>query len=77
MFEFLKCTILTIFVIKYRQQNKIPDSPISVNSASTRSSGDSYSSSSSTRQLLGSIPTTETTNQQTKNNEQIDSTIHV
>lgn len=34
------------------------DSPISGSSAiSTRSSGDSYSSSSSTRQLLASIPT--------------------
>lgn len=36
------------------------DSPISGSSAiSTRSSGDSYSSSSSTRQLLASIPTTQ------------------
>lgn len=32
----------------------LPDSPISGNSTSTRSSGESYSSSSSTRQLLGS-----------------------
>lgn len=37
----------------------LPDSPISGNSAiSTRSSGDSYSSSSSTRQLLSSTPPT-------------------
>uniref|UniRef100_A0A6B2E760 RING-type E3 ubiquitin transferase n=1 Tax=Phlebotomus kandelakii TaxID=1109342 RepID=A0A6B2E760_9DIPT len=34
----------------------LPDSPISGNSASTRSSGDSYSSSSSTKQLLASVP---------------------
>ncbi|GAB0087494.1 hypothetical protein DMENIID0001_018030 [Sergentomyia squamirostris] len=34
----------------------LPDSPISGNSASTRSSGDSYSSSSSTKQLLASAP---------------------
>lgn len=34
------------------------DSPVSGNSASTRSSGDSYSSSSSTRQLLNPSATT-------------------
>lgn len=36
------------------------DSPISGNSTSTRSSGESYSSSSSTRQLLGSTANIET-----------------
>ncbi|XP_055373760.1 probable E3 ubiquitin-protein ligase MGRN1 isoform X2 [Condylostylus longicornis] len=34
--------------------NSLPDSPISGNSASTRSSGDSYSSSASTKHLLSS-----------------------
>jgi len=38
------------------------DSPISGNSASTRSSSDSYSSSSSTKQLLSSNPTTTAAN---------------
>ncbi|ALC49800.1 CG9941 [Drosophila busckii] len=37
------------------------DSPVSGNSASTRSSSDSYSSSSSTKQLLSSNPTTTST----------------
>ncbi|CAD7091813.1 unnamed protein product [Hermetia illucens] len=36
--------------------NSLPDSPISGNSSSTRSSGDSYSSSSSTKQLLSKSP---------------------
>lgn len=37
--------------------NRFTDSPISGSSTSTRSSGDSYSSSSSTRKLLSSVPT--------------------
>lgn len=38
------------------------DSPVSGNSASTRSSSDSYSSSSSTKQLLSSNPSTTAAN---------------
>lgn len=43
-------------ILKEASQGSLPDSPISGNShTSTRSSGDSYSSSSSTRQLLSSV----------------------
>lgn len=48
-------------VLKEASQSSLPDSPISGNShTSTRSSGDSYSSSSSTRQLLSSVTANET-----------------
>lgn len=36
----------------------LPDSPLSGNSQASRSSGDSYSSSSSTKQLLSSVIST-------------------
>uniref|UniRef100_A0A336LH85 CSON014170 protein n=1 Tax=Culicoides sonorensis TaxID=179676 RepID=A0A336LH85_CULSO len=36
----------------------LPDSPLSNNSQASRSSGDSYSSSSSTKQLLSSVIST-------------------
>ncbi|XP_055523570.1 probable E3 ubiquitin-protein ligase MGRN1 [Wyeomyia smithii] len=48
-------------VLKEASQGSLPDSPISGNShTSTRSSGDSYSSSSSTRQLLSSVTANDT-----------------
>ncbi|XP_019545169.3 probable E3 ubiquitin-protein ligase MGRN1 [Aedes albopictus] len=48
-------------VLKESSQSSLPDSPISGNShTSTRSSGDSYSSSSSTRQLLSSVTANDT-----------------
>lgn len=48
-------------VLKEASQSSLPDSPISGNShTSTRSSGDSYSSSSSTRQLLSSVTANDT-----------------
>lgn len=54
MLDFIKLIIVEIHYI---------DSPISGNSASTRSSGDSYSSSSSTRQLLNPSGTLLTTDE--------------
>lgn len=48
-------------ILKEASQGSLPDSPISGNShTSTRSSGDSYSSSSSTRQLLSSATANDT-----------------
>ncbi|BFG01705.1 E3 ubiquitin ligase Rnf157 [Drosophila madeirensis] len=55
----------TVVDLKSNNVSSLPDmldSPISGNSASTRSSSDSYSSSSSTKQLLSSNPTTTAAN---------------
>ncbi|XP_016993114.2 E3 ubiquitin-protein ligase MGRN1 [Drosophila takahashii] len=53
-------SVATVVDLKSNNVSSLPDmldSPISGNSASTRSSSDSYSSSSSTKQLLSSNPT--------------------
>ncbi|KAH8392976.1 hypothetical protein KR200_007203 [Drosophila serrata] len=58
-------TTTTVVDLKSNNVSSLPDmldSPISGNSASTRSSSDSYSSSSSTKQLLSSNPTTTAAN---------------
>ncbi|KAH8368090.1 hypothetical protein KR084_006865 [Drosophila pseudotakahashii] len=58
-------SVATVVDLKSNNVSSLPDmldSPISGNSASTRSSSDSYSSSSSTKQLLSSNPTTTAAN---------------
>ncbi|KAI8033563.1 E3 ubiquitin-protein ligase MGRN1 [Drosophila gunungcola] len=58
-------SVTTVVDLKSNNVSSLPDmldSPISGNSASTRSSSDSYSSSSSTKQLLSSNPTTTAAN---------------
>lgn len=59
--EGIKKLSTPLTVLKEASQSSLPDSPISGNShTSTRSSGDSYSSSSSTRQLLSSVTANDT-----------------
>lgn len=59
--EGMKKLSTPLTVLKEASQSSLPDSPISGNShTSTRSSGDSYSSSSSTRQLLSSVTANDT-----------------